>query len=256
MNEKLTILVTNDDGVDAQGIHFLTQEMQKYGDVYVVAPQFHQSGMAHAITFQVPLRAKCLRNEDSLHIYSVNGTPVDCVKFALDQLLKGKKVDLLVAGINHGPNSANSTIYSGTVACAREGAINRIPSIAFSSLDFSEKINFEPYSKYIHSIVDYACSQTLDTHVFLNVNFPKPNDKIVGMRVCHQTKGLWIERFIAEKDPRNSTCYWLTGEYHNEEPTDTQNDEWCLAHGFVAIVPIKVETTDEQSILKLNQLNC
>lgn len=256
MKENRTILVTNDDGVEAQGLQFLAQEMQKYGDVYVVAPQLHQSGMAHAITFQVPLRAKCLKNESSLHIYSVNGTPVDCVKFALDQLLKGKKIDLLVSGINHGPNSANSTIYSGTVACAREGAINRIPSIALSSLDFSENINFNPYKTYIHSIIDYVWTHQLDEFVFLNVNFPKPDSEIRGMRVCHQTKGLWIERFVAEKDPRNCTCYWLTGEYHNEEPTNEQNDEWCLAHGYVAIVPIRVETTDEQSVLKLQQLNC
>lgn len=250
------ILVSNDDGITAQGIQFLTEIMCEFGEVYVVGPQSHQSGMAHALTFQVPLRAKCLQESENLHVYSLNGTPVDCVKFGLDQLIPGHKADLVVSGINHGSNSANSTIYSGTVACAREGAINRIPSIAFSSLDYSSKINFEPYRPYIKKIVQTILTQGLDELVFLNVNFPKPEKTIKGMRVCHLTKGLWIERFEEEKDPRNNTCFWLTGDYHNEEPENTDSDEWCLANDYVAIVPIKVEDTDEHTKRMLSDLNC
>ena len=149
MQKRPIILISNDDSIEAQGIQYLTELMKTFADVYVVAPQQHQSGMAHAITFKVPLRAKCICEEENLHIYSVNGTPVDCVKFGFDQLLLNKKIDLVISGINHGSNSANSIIYSGTAACAIEGAINGIPSIAFSSLDFSEHINFEPYKPYI-----------------------------------------------------------------------------------------------------------
>lgn len=251
---KPVILVSNDDGISAQGLHFLTEIMCEFGEVYVVAPEQHQSGMAHALTFQVPLRAKCRKNDENLHIYSLNGTPVDCVKFGLDQLLPNHKADLVVSGINHGSNSANSSIYSGTVACAREGAINNIPSIAFSSLDFAEKINFEPYRRYIQKITKTVLEHGLDEHIFLNINFPKPEKNIQGIKVCHMTKGLWIERFEKEKDPRNNTCYWLTGEYHNEEPDNHDSDEWCLAHDFIAIVPMKVENSDEQSIRTLSLL--
>lgn len=251
-----TILISNDDGINAQGIQFLTDMMCKIGDVYVVGPQEHQSGMAHALTFKIPLRATCVKDSEHLHVYSLNGTPVDCVKFGLDQLLPNHKADLVVAGINHGSNSANSSIYSGTAACAREGVINRIPSIAFSSLDFSSKINFEPYRPYIKKIVDFVLANGLEEQVFLNVNFPRPDKNIKGIRVCHVTKGLWIERFVSEKDPRNNTCYWLTGDYHNEEPDNPDSDEWCLAHDYVAVVPIKVESSDEKSIQMLSALNC
>lgn len=257
MNKKRpVILVSNDDGITAQGIQFLAQLMSEFGEVYVVGPQEHQSGMAHALTFQVPLRARCISESKDVHMYSLNGTPVDCVKFGLDQLIPNHTADLIVSGINHGSNSANSSIYSGTAACAREGAINRIPSIAFSSLDFSSQIQFEPYVPYIRKIVQTVLNQGLEEHVFLNVNFPKPDRVIRGMRVCHLTKGLWIERFEAEQDPRNNTCYWLTGEYHNEEPDNEDSDEWCLAHDFVAIVPIKIEHTDENAKQALSILNC
>ncbi|MBO7125312.1 MAG: 5'/3'-nucleotidase SurE [Bacteroidales bacterium] len=255
MQKRPVILISNDDGIEAKGIQYLTELMKEFGNVYVVAPQQHQSGMAHAITFKVPLRAKCICEEENLHIYSVNGTPVDCVKFGFDQLLLNKKIDLVISGINHGSNSANSIIYSGTAACAREGAINGIPSIAFSSLDFSEHINFEPYKPYIEKIVKHVLEHKLDKHIYLNVNFPKPEKNIKGMRVCHLTKGLWIERFIKEHDPRNNACYWLTGEYHNEEPDCETSDEWCLAHDYIAIVPVKVENSDEKSIQSLSSLN-
>ncbi|MCQ2958833.1 MAG: 5'/3'-nucleotidase SurE [Bacteroidales bacterium] len=255
MTKRPVILVSNDDGINAQGIQFLTEVMREFGEVYVVGPHDHQSGMSHALTFMVPLRAKCLKDTPDLHIYSLNGTPVDCVKFGLDQLVPDHKADLIVSGINHGSNSANSSIYSGTASCAREGAVNGIPSIAFSSLDFSEKINFEPYRPFIKKIVQVILNQGLEEHVFLNVNFPKPDKEIKGMRVCHLTKGLWIERFVAEKDPRNSTCYWLTGEYHNAEPDNEDSDEWCLAHNYVAVVPIKIEDTDEKTKMALSVLN-
>lgn len=254
-NKRPIILVSNDDGIDAQGIHFLSNIMCEFGEVYVVAPREHQSGMAHALTFKVPLRAKCISESEHLHIYTVNGTPVDCIKFGLDQLIPNHTADLVVAGINHGSNSANSSIYSGTAACAREGAINKIPSIAFSSLDYSEHINFEPYVPFIKKIVQTVIDQGLDHHVYLNVNFPRPERNIQGMRVCHLTKGLWIERFVAEKDPRENTCYWLTGEYHNEEPDNEDSDEWCLAHDYVAVVPIKIENTDDKTKQSLSILN-
>ena len=256
MEEKRPIiLLSNDDGISAPGIHYLTKVLSEFGDIYMIAPEQHQSGMSHALTFQVPLRARCIEESKHVHIYALNGTPVDCIKFGFDQLLPNHKADLVVSGVNHGPNSANSIIYSGTASCAREGAINKTPSIAFSSLEFSMKSSFEPYTQYIQEIVQFVLKNGLEEHIYLNVNFPKPDRHIQGMKVCRLTKGLWIERFVAEKDPRNNTCYWLTGEYHNEEPDSDDTDEWCLAHDYVAIVPIKVENYDEHSLLTLSKLN-
>lgn len=254
--ERPIILVTNDDGIDAQGIRYLTNCMQQYGEVYVVGPQQHQSGMSHALTLQNPLRVKKIEESENLHIYSVSGTPIDCVKYAMDQLLPHHTADLLVAGINHGSNSANSSIYSGTVACVREGAINNIPSIAFSSLDFSAEINFEPYKQYIEKITETVLKQGLANHVFLNVNFPKPEKAIQGMRVCKQPDGIWIERFIKQVDPLGHTYYWLSGEFSNAEPNNENTDEWCLAHDIISIVPLKVESTDFETITALQSLNC
>ena len=244
VSKRPIILVTNDDGVDAQGIRYLAETMHEYGEIYVCAPQQHQSGMGQAITLQTPLRAKCVKDEGDVHVYSVSGTPIDSMKFALDQLLPNHTADLVVSGINHGSNSANSAIYSGTVACVREGAINRIPSIAFSSLDFSPTINFEPYKPYIKKITETILTNGLDKHVFLNVNFPKPDRKIKGMRVCKQASGIWVEKFIGLTDPLNRPYYWLSGEFSNEEPENQNTDEWCLEHDIVSIVPLKVEETD------------
>lgn len=253
--KPLKILVTNDDGIEAQGINFLAEIMKDFGDIYVVGPQQHQSGMAHAITLQVPLRSKCIKDEEHIHIYSVSGTPVDCVKFGLDQLIPDNHADLIVAGINHGSNAASSSIYSGTVACVREGALNDIPSIAFSSLDFASEINFEPYRPFIRQIVETVLTKGLPKHVFLNVNFPKPDRNIAGMHVCSITKGLWVEHFIEKSDPQGRTYYWLSGEYTNDEPENTDSDEWRLSHDYIAIVPIRVEETDYETIQNLQELN-
>ncbi|MCQ2607840.1 MAG: 5'/3'-nucleotidase SurE [Bacteroidales bacterium] len=255
MDKKPIILVTNDDGIEAQGIQFLTSVMEQFGEVYVVAPQQHQSGMSHAITIQVPLRLRKHTETENLHIYSVSGTPVDCVKFAMDRILPNHKADLIVSGINHGSNSANSAIYSGTVACVREGAINNIPSIAFSSLDYAPVVNFTPYKSYIEKIVKTVLQQGLEKHVFLNVNFPRPENPIKGMKVCKQADGMWVERFAENKDPLGRTYFWLTGGFENEEKENSETDEWCLDHNIISIVPLKVESTDFQAINALQSLN-
>ncbi len=255
MNKRPIILVTNDDGIEAQGIQFLTAIMEQFGDVYVVAPQQHQSGMSQALTLQLPVRVRTHKETENLHIYSVSGTPVDCVKFAMDKVLPNKRADLIVSGINHGSNSANSAIYSGTVACVREGAINNIPSVAFSSLDFAATINFEPYRPYIEKIVRTVLQQGLEKHVFLNVNFPKPENTIMGMKVCKQADGMWVERFEENIDPLGRKYYWLTGGFENAEKENKETDEWCLEHNIISIVPLKVEATDFQTITALQTLN-
>ncbi len=254
-SKRPIILITNDDGIEAQGIRYLAEIMHEYGEIYICAPLLHQSGMGQAISLQTPVRVQCLKDEDDVHVHSVSGTPIDSVKFAFDQLLPNHTADLIVSGINHGSNSGNSSIYSGTVACVREGAINGIPSIAFSTLDFSSTVNFEPYKPYIKKITEAILANGLDKHVFLNVNFPKPDREIKGMRVCKQAAGLWVENFIQHTDPLNRPYYWLSGGFFNEEPEDENTDEWCLKHDIISIVPLKVEETDIKTVETLAFLN-
>lgn len=255
-DERPLIFITNDDGIHAKGIEVLIDEMCKIGDVLVIAPNIGRSGMAHAITFSTPVRLHYHKNSKGIKIYDITGTPVDCVKMALDKFFDRKNPDLLVSGINHGSNASICSIYSGTVAAAREGAINGIPSIAFSGLDFSADADFEAYRPYIQKIALYAIEKKLNQNVFLNVNFPcHDNANIKGIQVCRQTKGIWIEEFDKRTDPHNQDYFWLTGHFNNFEPTAKDTDEWLLKENYVTIVPIQVETTDTKSLELLATLN-
>lgn len=255
-SERPFIFITNDDGIQAKGIHVLIEEMSKIGDVLVIAPNTGRSGMAHAITFSTPVRLHKHKNEKGYQVYDMTGTPVDCVKMALDKFFERKNPDLLVSGINHGSNASICSIYSGTVAAAREGAINSIPSIAFSSLDFSPDADFEAFRPYIQIIAKHVIANKLQRNVFLNVNFPSHDTaNIKGIQVCRQTKGIWVEEFDKRTDPHNQDYFWLTGHFDNYEPNAQDSDEWLLKQNFVTAVPLQVETTDMNSLASLNSLN-
>ncbi len=254
--ERPFIFITNDDGIQAKGIHVLIEEMSKIGDVLVIAPNTGRSGMAHAITFSSPVRLHKHKNENGFKVYDMTGTPVDCVKMALDKFFDRKNPDLLVSGINHGSNASICSIYSGTVAAAREGAINGIPSIAFSSLDFSPDADFDAFRPYIQTIAHHVIEHGLQQNVFLNVNFPcHDTANIQGIQVCRQTKGIWIEEFDKRTDPHNQDYFWLTGHFENYEPEARDSDEWLLKQNYITAVPLQVETTDLNSIQSLQTLN-
>lgn len=248
------IFVTNDDGYNAHGIKILLEEMAILGDVLCIAPATGQSGMSHAITFSEPISMCCIEKKPGFELYSLRGTPVDCVKMALDKFYDDGLPDLIVSGINHGSNASICSIYSGTVAVAREGALNQIPSIAFSSLDFSLKANYSPCKPYISKICSHVLSHGLANHVFLNVNFPAGN-AFAGMQVCRQTNGVWVEEFEHRVDPHNREYYWLTGHFDNFEPDAQDSDEWLLKQNVITIVPLKIETSDASTIQKLSSLN-
>ena len=254
-SERPLIFITNDDGIHAKGIRILIEEMSKIGDILVIAPNVGRSGMAHAITFSVPVRLQYHKNHEGSKIYDISGTPVDCVKMALDKFFDRKNPDLLVSGVNHGSNASICSIYSGTVAAAREGAINGIPSIAFSNVDFNHDADFESFRPYIQSIAKYALKNKLRENVFLNVNFPSHNtENIKGIKVCRQTKGIWVEEFDKRTDPHNQDYFWLTGHFDNYEPQAEDSDEWLLKENYITVVPIQVETTDKESLKLLSSL--
>ena len=235
--------MTNDDGIHAGGLQALIQVVRPLGDVFVIAPDEGRSGMSHAITVKDPIRVRKVHEEKGLVKYSSNGTPVDCVKLALNKLLV-RKPDMILSGINHGSNSSASIIYSGTMAAAIEGCINGIPSIGFSLLDYSPDANFESILKYARLVVEKSLEKGIPEETCLNVNFPvNTYQKIKGIRVCRQNRGVWIEEFDQRKDPQNRDYYWLTGEFHDLEPEAPDTDEWALHNNYVSIVPVHVDLT-------------
>lgn len=248
--KKPTILVVNDDGITAPGIKVLLEEMQKIGDVTVVAPDSPQSGMGHAITIGKPLRIDEVHIYPGVKMYKCSGTPVDCVKLAVNKIFKGQLPDICVSGINHGLNNSINILYSGTMSAAVEGAIEGIPSIGFSYDDFSHDADFEQCRPYVSAITREVLKNGIQKGTLLNVNFPNV-DKIKGIKICRQAHAKWAEEFDERKDPYNRSYYWLTGIFQsNDQGEDT--DVWALNNGFASIVPVQFDMTAHHAIPELN----
>ncbi len=194
---KPLILVTNDDGITAPGLRALISYMKKIGDVVVVAPDSPQSGMGHAITLDSTLYSKKMKidlDEAGIEEYSCSGTPADCVKLALQELLK-RKPDICVSGINHGSNSSINVIYSGTMSAAIEAGIEGVPAIGFSLCDYSWNADFSQAGNFIQQIVSEALANKMPKGVVLNVNIPKLTEKYIkGIKICRQAKANWKEK--------------------------------------------------------------
>ncbi len=248
MNSKL-ILISNDDGYDAKGIAALVEVASKFGRVVVVAPKTAQSGMSQAITMYSPLYPERIESDLPAEIYSLNGTPVDCVKYALDHLLRDQSIDLMLSGINHGSNAAINVLYSGTMGAAIEGSFYA-PSIGFSLLDHSSNADFTHAKPFVERIIRSVLESKVAPHFCLNVNIPA-GDAIKGIKCCRQNRGYWREEFFERLDPRGKKYYWLTGEFVNYEPEATDTDEYALADGYISVVPIQVDMTDYE---RLNQI--
>lgn len=250
--EKL-ILISNDDGYDAKGIAALIEVAAKFGRVVVVAPKCAQSGMSQAITMYAPLYPERVESSLPAEIYRLNGTPVDCVKYALDHLLKDQTVDLMLSGINHGSNAAVNVLYSGTMGAAIEGSFYA-PAIGFSLLDHSADADFEPSKPFVERVIRSVLESGVEPHFCLNVNIPKGNE-IKGIKCCRQNRGYWREEFFERKDPRNKSYFWLTGEFVNYEPEATDTDEYALAEGYVSVVPIQVDMTDYKRLEQVREFD-
>ena len=251
--ERPLILVTNDDGINAPGIRTLISIMKDIGDIVVVAPDSPQSGMGHAITINSTLHSSRITPKDSeITEYSCSGTPADCVKLAINELMP-RKPDLCVAGINHGSNSSINVIYSGTMSAAIEAGIEGIPAIGFSLLDYRWNADFEQSKSFISMITLNALNNGIPKGVVLNVNIPsvKKSD-IKGVKICRQAMAYWIEEFDKRKNPLGQEYYWLTGKFINEDLGE-DTDEWALNNNFISIVPVKFDLTAHHAIKGLNQ---
>jgi 5'-nucleotidase len=255
MISKPTILVTNDDGINAPGIRALISVMAEIGKVIVVAPDSPQSAMGHAITINSTLYLNKVSAENAdITEYACSGTPVDCVKLAVNEILK-MKPDLCVSGVNHGSNSSINVIYSGTMSAAVEAGIEGIPAIGFSLLDYAWSANFEAIKPFIKKIALEVLSKKMTEGTVLNVNFPKlKQEDIKGIKICRQAKALWMERFDKRQTPFGKDYYWLTGEFVNQDKGE-DTDEWALANGYISIVPVQFDLTAHHSIAQLNTWN-
>ncbi|WP_111625028.1 5'/3'-nucleotidase SurE [Arenibacter echinorum] len=251
---KPLILVTNDDGITAPGLRALIRFMMELGEVVVVAPDSPQSGMGHAITIDNTLYIKKIKvdlengaNEE----YSCSGTPADCVKLGLQELL-GRKPDLCVSGINHGSNSSINVIYSGTMSAAIEAGIEGIPAIGFSLCDYSWNANFEASKEAIQKIVREALRNGIPNGVVLNVNIPKTDNKAPkGIKICRQARANWKEKFDKRTNPSGKEYYWLTGEFELlDKGEDT--DEYALSQDYVSVVPTQFDLTAHHAIQHIN----
>ena len=248
------ILVTNDDGITAPGIRALVSVARELGDVVVVAPDSPQSGIGHAIIVSDPIRLHTSDVYEGIEAYECSGTPVDCVKLAKHIVLKDRKPDLCVSGINHGSNASINIIYSGTLSAAMEASLEGIPSIGFSLLDYSHNAHFEPPKPFVKQLMEYVLAHGLEEGSLLNVNIPNLEEgQIKGLRVCRQAEARWDEEFTVAEDPRGQKYYWLTGRFVNEDKGD-DTDIWALQNDYVSVVPSMHDLTNYRAFKSLKAL--
>ncbi len=252
MNRPL-ILITNDDGITSNGIKVLVNVMSTLGEVMVVAPDSPQSGMGHAITVGNTLRLSETKVFNGITSYQCSGTPVDCVKLAKHYVLKDRKPDLVVSGINHGPNTSISVVYSGTMAAALEAAIDGIPAIGFSVCDYSPKATFDHVAGLVEKIAIHVLETGLPDGIALNVNFPGARSgPVKGIKVCRQAKARWQEAFDERIDPYGERYFWMAGDFINMDNT-TDNDIWAISNNYVSVVPTQLDMTAHHIIESLEK---
>ena len=251
--QKPLILVTNDDGITAPGIRKLVEFMNEIGDVVVVAPNSPQSGKGHAITINSTLSLEEIHLDGIQRDFSLSGTPVDCVKMALDKVLP-RRPDLVVSGINHGSNSSINVIYSGTMSAAVEAGVEGLPAIGFSLCDYTFEADFEQAKDFIKEIVTKSLQNPMPKGIVLNVNIPKlKKEEIKGIKICRQAHAKWEENFDERVNPQGKKYYWLTGYFNNMDKGE-DTDEFALENGYISIVPVKFDMTAHHYLQELTNL--
>lgn len=248
----MEILITNDDSINAPGLRALIDCASGMGNITVVAPLYPQSAQSSALTVDKPLRIAEHGEYKGARLFSVNGTPVDCVKLALHALFP-KAPDLLLSGINHGSNSAANIVYSGTMGAVLEGCMNGIQSVGFSLLHHSLKADFTLSQSYVTEIIASTIQNPLPSGIALNVNIPA---KVVpeGVRVCRAAKGYWTDEYEKYSDPIGRDFYMLSGKFVDEEPGATDTDEYYLRHNYISVVPVTPDMTAAHEIVGMEKI--
>lgn len=244
-SKPLTILISNDDGVHAQGLQYLADALRDIARLIIVAPDRNRSGASHSLTLERPLRIKHLAND----VYSVQGTPTDCVHFALNELLKDELPDLVVSGINHGANLGDDVLYSGTVAAAMEGHFLGVQSIAFS---LSGKTHFDTAAQIAQQMVLQHIRSPIPTNRLINVNIPDlPLAQLKGHQVTRLGARHHAVPMIKQQDPRGQDIYWL-GPPGKEQDAGMGTDFYAIEQGFVSVTPLQVDLTAHESLPRMS----
>lgn len=245
----MKILVSNDDGIDSPGISALVKSLKEIAEVVVVAPQHEQSAVGHAITMKIPLRVTPYYKNGDFFGYAVDGTPADCVKMGIRNILK-EPPDLVISGINNGSNAAINIIYSGTVSAAREAAIMAVPSAAISVTNHATK-NYNFAAKLAKMLALKMMKNKLTVGTMLNVNVPDvPEEKIAGIVLTKQGKSTWDDIYEQRQDPYARDYYWLTGKMFDVD-TDEDIDQVAIRNNYVSITPIHFDLTDYETFKKM-----
>ncbi|MCB9357086.1 MAG: 5'/3'-nucleotidase SurE [Calditrichaeota bacterium] len=246
----MIILISNDDGIQSEGLHALVRAVSDLGQVWVVAPDREQSAVGHSITISEPIRYVDFELDGAFRTFAVNGSPADCVKLALSELLPEAPA-LVLSGINRGENTGISVIYSGTVSAATEGAINGIPAAAISVDSFSPT-NYDAAAAVSRRTAELVMARGLPEGTLLNVNVPElPAEEIVGIKVVRQGRGRFKETFLKRTDQRGRIYYWMDGHKLPLDETDT--DGIALLQGYVAITPIQFDLTHHAYLEELSE---
>jgi len=246
------ILLCNDDGINARGIHALMRELSSIAEIYVVAPDRERSGTGHSITVFDPIRVTKVNLPGIKAGWIVRGTPVDCVKLAINKLIS-EEIDLVVSGINHGPNLGTDILYSGTVSAAAEGVIMGVPSLAVSLNSFNEDMDFDFAARFTRKVVKTVIKQGLDKQTLLNINIPALlPDEIKGIRITKLGVRNYDNLFEERQDPRGNTYYWLGGGVVEEEQEE-ESDVIAVEADWISITPIHLDLTDYKLIKEFRE---
>lgn len=240
------ILITNDDGFGAQGLEALIDYVRDLGEVWCVCPSAQHSGQSMAMTINEPLLVKRQPDFDGVPMYTVAGTPVDCVKMSVLNILP-RRPDLVLAGINHGSNASINVLYSGTMGAVREACQDGMQAIGFSLTDHAPDADFSHCRPYVRRLVEQVLDKGLPCGICLNVNVPAGVEPR-GMRVTRACRCRWSDEYRRYTSPYGQPFYWLDGEFINSEPECADTDQWCLDHGYVSVVPVAVECTAPDSM--------
>lgn len=240
------ILVTNDDGIYSEGLRKLASSLEHLAEILIVAPDREQSAASHALTLNRPLRLLQLKPNE----WIVDGTPTDCVNLGVLKLMNDHRPDLIVSGINFGPNLGDDVTYSGTISAAFEGALLNIPSVAFSTL-VGENFSFDHCAAFAAKLVERLLQGPQDPRIILNVNFPLGT--FAGVRVTRLGRRIYTEGIVERRDPRGRLYYWIGGgapTWHEEEGTDFE----AIETGHVSITPLHLDLTHHASLPRLKSL--
>ncbi len=239
------ILLTNDDGIHAEGLRALAEALEGFATVSIVAPSQEQSGTAQSLTLRQPI----ICHPAGERQWAVDGTPADCVIVALHKLLP-EKPDLVISGINHGANLGENAYYSGTVGAAREAALHHIPALAMSLCSKGAKVRFETAARVARSAAELILKEGLPDQVLLNVNVPEPWKG--GVKFTRQSRKITRNQLSEGKDPRGRTYYWLF-EQKIDKDVEPDTDYAAIFAGDVSVTPLHLDPTDTASLNHLSR---